>query len=202
MHRYLRKAVLVAREKRNKARRMTGKKQESKRKILALLFCLLLIASCTACGKKSKEEARAVCEDFFQAYSSCDSQALADSMEGLTASTSFTDIQRRMAEHLQFEMKKIKGKGDTMVATTVIQAVDLQNVLEALPETTDSVESAKAALIAALSAEEVPIKEFEVNVTLAQRDETWVVEMTPELADALLGGYYSILREAAKEVAP
>ena len=89
-----------------------------------------------------------------------------------------------------------------MVATTVIQAVDLQKVLEALPETTDSVESAKEALIAALSAEEVPIKEFEVNVTLAQRDETWVVEMTPELADALLGGYYSILREAAKEVAP
>ena len=31
----------------------------------------------------------------------------------------------------------------------------------------------------------------------------WVpVEMTPELADALLGGYYSILEEAAKEVAP
>ena len=37
---------------------------------------------------------------------------------------------------------------------------------------------------------------------LVPEDEKWVVEMTPELADALLGGYYSILEEAAKEVTP
>lgn len=178
------------------------KKQKPKRKTLVLLCCLSLLVSCTACGKKGKEEARAVCENFFQAYSSCDSQALADSMEGLAAPAPFTDIQRGMAENLQFEMKEIKGKGDTMEASTVIRAVDLQKVLETLPETIDSVESAQEALIAALSAEDVPTKEFEVNVTLTQRDETWVVEMTPELADALLGGYYSILREAAKEVTP
>ena len=30
----------------------------------------------------------------------------------------------------------------------------------------------------------------------------WVVDVTPDLADALLGGYYSILEEAAEEVAP
>lgn len=89
-----------------------------------------------------------------------------------------------------------------MVVSTVITAVDLQKVLETLPETIDSVESAKEALIAALSAEDVPTKTFEVDVNLVQKDETWAVEMTPELADALLGGYYSILEEAAKEVAP
>ena len=57
------------------------KRQKPKRKILAILLCLLLAVSCTACDGKSKEEAKAACEDFFQAYSSCDSQALADSME-------------------------------------------------------------------------------------------------------------------------
>ena len=41
-----------------------------------------------------------------------------------------------------------------------------------------------------------------LDVNLVLEDEKWVVEMTPELADALLGGYYSILEEAAKEVAP
>ena len=89
-----------------------------------------------------------------------------------------------------------------MVVSTVITAVDLQKVLETLPETIDSVESAKEALIAALSAEDVPTKTFEVDVNLVQKDEAWAVEMTPELADALLGGYYSILEEAAKEVDP
>ena len=82
------------------------KKQRMKRKILGALLCLLLAVSCTACGGKSKEEAQAACEDFFQAYSSCDSQALADSMEGLATSAPFTDIQRGMAENLQFETKR------------------------------------------------------------------------------------------------
>ena len=178
------------------------KRQKPKRKIPAILLCLLLAVSCTACGGKSKEEATAACEDFFQAYSSCDSQALTDSMEGLAAPAPFTDIQRGMAENLQFETKKVKSKGDTMVVSAVITAVDLQKVLETLPETIDSVESAKEALTTALSAEDVPTKTFEVDVNLVPKDETWAVEMTPELADALLGGYNSILEEAAKEVAP
>ena len=178
------------------------KRQKPKRKIPAILLCLLLAVSCTACDGKSKEEAKAACEDFFQAYSSCDSQALADSMEGLAAPAPFTDIQRGMAENLQFETKKVKSKGGRMLVSAVITAVDLKKVLETLPETIDSVESAKEALTTALSAEDVPTKTFEVDVNLVQKDETWVVEMTPELADALLGGYYSILEEAAKEVAP
>ncbi len=173
-----------------------------KRKILAALLCLFLVLSCTACSGKSKEEAQAACEDFFQAYSSCDSQALADSMEGLMVPSPFTDIQRGMAENLRFETKKVKNKGDTMVVSAIITAVDLKKVLETLPETIDSVESAKEALTAALSEEDVPTKTFELDVNLVQKNEIWVVEVTPELADALLGGYYSILEEAAKEVAP
>ncbi len=176
--------------------------KKQRKKILASLLCLLLTVSCTACGGKSKEEAQAACEDFFQAYSSCDSQALADSMEGLMAPTPFTDIQRGMAENLQFEAQKVKSKGDTMVVSAVITAADLKKVLETLPESIDSVESAKEALTAALSAEDVPTKTFELDVNLVQKNETWVVEVTPELADALLGGYYSILEEAVKEVAP
>lgn len=174
--------------------------KKQKRKILALIICLLPVVSCTACDGKSKEEAKAACEDFFQAYSSCDSQELAESMEGLAAPAPFTDIQRGMAENLQFETKKVKNKGDTMAVSAVITAVDLQKVLETLPETIDSVESAKESLTAALSAEDVPTKTFEVDVNLTRKDEKWVVEVTPELADALLGGYYSILEETAKEV--
>ncbi len=178
------------------------KRQKPKRKIPAILLCLLLAVSCTACDGKSKEEAKAACEDFFQAYSSCDSQALADSMEGLAAPAPFTDIQRGMAENLQFETKKVKSKGGRMLVSAVITAVDLKKVLETLPETIDSVESAKEALTTALSAEDVPTKTFEVDVNLVPKDETWVVDVTPDLADALLGGYYSILEEAAEEVAP
>lgn len=118
------------------------------------------------------------------------------------APTPFTDIQRGMAENLQFEAQKVKSKGDTMVVSAVITVVDLQKVLETLPETIDSTDAAKEALSAAFGAEDVPTKEFEVDVSLAQEDGKWVVQMSPDLADALLGGYYSILKEAAKEVAP
>lgn len=104
-----------------------------------------------------------------------------------------------MAEKLQFETKKVKSKGDTMVVSAVITAVDLKKVLESLPEAIDSTDAAKEALSAAFSAEDVPAKDFEVDVVLEQEDGKWAVQMTPELADALLGGYYSILEEAAEE---
>ena len=86
-----------------------------------------------------------------------------------------------------------------MLVAAVITAVDLKKALESLPETIDSTDAAKEALSAAFSAEDVPTKEFEVDVSLAQEDGKWVVQMTPDLADALLGGYYSILEEAAEE---
>lgn len=104
-----------------------------------------------------------------------------------------------MAEKLQFETKKVKSQGDEMLVSAVITAVDLKKALESLPETIDSTDAAKEALSAAFSAEDVPTKEFEVDVSLAQEDGKWVVQMTPDLADALLGGYYSILEEAAEE---
>lgn len=162
------------------------KRQKSKRKMLSLFFCLLLVVFCTACGRESKEEARAACEDFFRAYSSGDSWGMTEPM----------------AEKLRFEINNVKSKGDEILVSTAVTAVDLQKVLESLPDTIDSTDAAREALAAAFSAEDVPVKEFEVEVSLVKEEEKWVVQMTPELADALLGGYYSILKEAAGEVTP
>ena len=175
------------------------KTQKPKRKILALALCLLLAASCTACGGKGKEEAKAACEDFFQAYTLCDSQMLAESMEGFSESVPFGGLQLQRGKSHKLETKRDKSRGGEWRVPAVITAVDLKKALESLPETIDSTDAAKEALSAAFSAEDVPTKEFEVDVSLAQEDGKWVVQMTPDLADALLGGYYSILEEAAEE---
>ena len=72
-------------------------------------------------------------------------------------------------------------------------------MLESLPETVDSIEAAKEALAEAFAERDVPLREFEVDVVLVQEDDEWVVQMTPGLADALLGGYYSMIEELAEE---
>ena len=87
-----------------------------------------------------------------------------------------------------------------MQVSAVVTSVDLRQVLESLPDTADSTEAAREALSAALADENVPTRSFDVDVTLVRQDDGWTVQMTPSLADALLGGYYSILREAAEEV--
>ena len=54
--------------------------RRAKKEFTALLLCLALAASCMGCGGGRKEEAREVCEDFFDAYVSCDGEELAEKM--------------------------------------------------------------------------------------------------------------------------
>ena len=173
--------------------------RRAKKEFTALLLCLALAASCMGCGGGRKEEAREVCEDFFDAYVSCDGEELAEKMEGLEESVPFGGLQQQMAEGMDFETKKVKSEGDTMLVSAVITSVDLRRVLESLPETVDSIEAAKEALAEAFAERDVPLREFEVDVVLVQEDDEWVVQMTPGLADALLGGYYSMIEELAEE---
>ena len=111
-----------------------------------------------------------------------------------------SQMQQLMEEKLSFSIKESKKDGDTVTISAVITAVDLEQVLLSLPESVNSQETAREALLAALQKEDVPRKDFSVEVLLVQQDGKWVVRMTRDLADALLGGYYSILDKLAEEV--
>ena len=121
-------------------------------------------------------------------------------LEGGELSMPASQMQQLMEEKLSFSIKESKKDGDTVTISAVITAVDLEQVLLSLPESVNSQETAREALLAALQKENVPRKDFSVEVLLVQQDGKWVVRMTRDLADALLGGYYSILDKLAEEV--
>ena len=174
-------------------------RKRSGRRLLALALCLPILAACCAgCADSGKEEAKLACEEFFASYAGGEESGLA--IEGFGASEPLEGLQLQMAERLEFEVRDASGSGDAMQVSAVVTSVDLRQVLESLPDTVDSTEAAREALSAALADENVPTRSFDVDVTLVRQDDGWTVQMTPSLADALLGGYYSILREAAEEV--
>ena len=162
--------------------------------LLVLLVAAVLLTGCKA---KAPQEA---CESFFAAFTSQDEAALAAVLEGGELSMPASQMQQLMEEKLAFSIKESKKDGDTVTISAVITAVDLEQVLLSLPESVNSQEAAREALLAALQKENVPRKDFSVEVLLVQHDGKWVVRMTRDLADALLGGYYSILDKLAEEV--
>lgn len=165
--------------------------------LLVLLVAAVLLTGCKA---KAPQEAQEACESFFAAFTSQDEAALAAVLEGGELSMPASGMQQLMEEKLAFSIKESKKDGDTVTISAVITAVDLEQVLLSLPESVNSQETAREALLAALQKEDVPRKDFSVEVLLVQQDGKWVVRMTRDLADALLGGYYSILDKLAEEV--
>ena len=165
--------------------------------LLVLLVAAVLLTGCKA---KAPQEAQEACESFFAAFTSQDEAALAAVLEGGELSMPASQMQQLMEEKLSFSIKESKKDGDTVTISAVITAVDLEQVLLSLPESVNSQETAREALLAALQKENVPRKDFSVEVLLVQQDGKWVVRMTRDLADALLGGYYSILDKLAEEV--
>lgn len=164
--------------------------------LLVLLAAAMLLAGCKA---KAPQEAEEACESFFAAFTNQDEAALAAVLEGGGLSMPASEIQRLMEDKLSFSMKESKKNGDTVTISAVITAVDLEQVLLSLPESVNSQEAAREALLAALQKEDVPRKDFSVEVLLVRQEDKWVVRMTRDLADALLGGYYSILDKLAEE---
>lgn len=170
------------------------------RKWIGILTVLLAAAVLLAgCKGKVPQEAEEACESFFAAFTNQDEAALAAVLEGGGLSMPASEMQQLMEDKLSFSMKESKKDGDTVTISAVITAVDLEQVLLSLPESINSQEAAREALLAALQKEDVPRKDFPVEVLLVQQDGKWVVRMTRDLADALLGGYYSILDKLAEE---
>lgn len=165
--------------------------------LLVLLAAAVLLTGCKA---KAPQEAQEACESFFAAFTNQDEAALAAVLEGGEFSMPVSQMQQLMEEKLSFSIKESKKNGDTVTISAVITAVDLEQVLLSLPESVNSLEAAREALLAALQKEDVPRKDFSVEVLLVQQDGKWVVRMTQDLADALLGGYYSILDKLTEEV--
>ncbi len=151
-------------------------------------------------GDSESQKVQSVCAEFFDAYAHGDQEAVAQALGISGKYLQFGTIQSAVSKQLSIETGEVEMDGEAAVVNTVITSVDIETVLHGLPEEVDSVKAAQEAVLDILEREEVPVKEFEVEIRFAKREDgTWGVCMTPELADALSGGYYSMLERLEEE---
>lgn len=142
-----------------------------------------------------------VCEAFFAAYITLDGETAGALLSGMGEPYSFGTLTGLLAQNTKVTLGDAETEEETCRIPATVETIDLQAVLENIPEDTASTGEAGAWLAEALSDADAPRKTFETEVWLVlEEDEGWRVELTPSLSDALMGGYLTMLSAGAGEV--
>lgn len=177
---------------------------KNKKKLLPLLVAaavvLLAAVLVLAMGPWGNREARSACEAFVAAYAQSDGQGAGALLAGGGGDMQLGALTGAVARQTRVELGQMKEaeEGSVTIAAR-ITTVDLQAVLNRIPASVDSAEAASRWLEEALAADDVETKTFDVEIAMVQVEEQWKISMTPELADALMGGYYSMLSGILQE---
>lgn len=163
----------------------------------AVIFLAAL--SMTACSSE-KKEVKAVCSTFFEAYAKGDTQALQAAFGESFGSAEPGELELALAKHLIITLENPETEEDTASMPAVITNVDIDAVLHMLPDETDSVEAAREELLRLFERDDLPTKEFQVELQLVRNGEDWNMVLTPELSNALLGGFGTIAAEMMEDL--
>lgn len=161
--------------------------------VVLLVVVLLLV-------RETGSAAHKACEAFFTAYAQTDGQGAGALLAGGGGDMQFGALTGAVARQTRVELGQMNETEEGSVTISArITTVDLQAVLNRIPATVDSAEAAARWLEEALAADDVEMKTFDVEIAMVQVEEQWKISMTPELADALMGGYYSMLSGIIQE---
>lgn len=161
--------------------------------ILLLLAAAFMLTGCA--GKTQNEEAAEQCEAFFAAFKECDGETVGRMLEGSGSPFSFNDLTAAMAKRMETEIGKVSQKGETVKVSVKISTVDFETLLNDVSEETDSEQSAHDYLLKAVQAEDAKMKTFKTDIYIKNGK----IQMTSDLADALTGGYMSVLNGILEE---
>ena len=161
--------------------------------ILLLLTAALMLTGCA--GKAQNKEAAELCEAFFTAFTECESAAVGRMLEGSGSPFGFNDLTAAMAKRTETEIKKVSVKGEISAVSVKIRTVDFEAILDKVSEETDSEQSAHDYLLKAIQAENAKMKAFNTDIYVKNGK----IQMTSDLADALTGGYMSVLNGILEE---
>lgn len=182
----------------------------NRKKCMSMLLCivfLLVAASCSGTPQlteQDKENCTATVRQFLDKYTALDGTASALLTSKLAGEDlKFEGFQRLLATPLQYEIGEITQNGETAVASIHISNIDFaaafESVIAAVGE--NSTEEAILALLQqTLSASDCPRRDFTCTVPLIRDGEGWLIEMTPDLSNALLGGANEYLDNIVSEV--
>lgn len=165
-----------------------------------ILLTIALAISCTGCGQSNGSAAKKACKAFFTAYENSDSMETAAYFGDLYTAAAFSELQCALAAKTHTEVKKASTTDNMVQVAVTVETIDVPAVISALPDTVTSTELAEEALLSAFQANDVPLRTFDVTALMVQENGTWTIQMTPELSNALLGGFQEMLDDLSNNI--
>lgn len=167
-----------------------------KKQFFILLF--FLIFTLVGCGSSNDEELEIKdnVQTFLEGYQSLDGsigEYLADYEEN---NLEFNGFQSMLAQQMTFKIGKVELSDDGYLVNVKISNVDFQAVFEEIIEEytfDDTEEDILKKLGNKLEDESAKRKDFEVEILVQQEGDIYKIILTPELSNALLGGYNEYL---------
>lgn len=167
------------------------------RKQIYILLSLLIFAL-VGCGSSNNEELEIVnnVQTFLESYQSLDGsigEYLADHDKD---TLKFNGFQSILAQQMTFKIGKVKCSDDGYLVNVKINNVDFREVFEEIIEeytVGDTEEDILKKLSNKLEDESAKRKHFDVEILIQQTGDTYEITLTPELSNALLGGYNEYL---------
>lgn len=161
--------------------------------VLLSIFCITL----TGCSSEDNEKCKSVVEDFLTAYQMPDGSA-GDYLANRTEEIQFNGVQAQLAEQMTFSVETVKKENEKYVVTAQISTVDFKGTFESVATSIDETTSEDEILeklYDAISSETPQIKTFSVEIPVQKYGEDYKIELTPELSNALFGGFNEYLSE-------
>lgn len=167
------------------------------RKQIYILLSLLIFAL-VGCGSSNNEEIKIVgnVQTFLEGYQSLDG-SIGEYLADYDKDTlKFTGFQSILAQQMTFKIGKVERSDDGYLVNVKISNVDFQAVFEEIIEeytVDDTEEDILKKLSNKLEDESAKRKDFDVKILIQQTGDAYEIILTPELSNALLGGYNEYL---------
>ena len=158
----------------------------------------LLIFMLVGCGSSNNEELKIVdnVQNFLEGYQSLDG-SIGEYLADYDKDTfKFIGFQSILAQQMTFKIGKVERSADGYLVNVKISNVDFRAVFEEIIEeytVGDTEENILKKLRNKLEDESAKRKDFDVEILIQQTGDTYEIILTPELSNALLGGYNEYL---------
>jgi hypothetical protein len=164
-----------------------------------LILLSFLIFTLVGCGNSNDDEELEIKDNvqaFLEGYQSLDGSIgkyLADYDKD---NIQFNGFQSILAQQIIFKVGKVEHLDNEFLVNVKINNVDFQAAFEQIIEeytANDTEEDILNKLINKLEDESAQRKDFDVEILIQQTGDTYEIILTPELSNALLGGYNEYL---------